>query len=808
MSHDSNNEQERPIDSDDDEVVRRLRSEYSDIEENDIQNQSENNNIQNMKSQQIYNKESEINKKNLDKNSYIKNIGDVEPNHKNDLSHQNYLKNIDNNIDSEMIPSQKNNNQKQINNNDNKYKYRNFLNNQNQILNLDNNNNIKKNISPPNNLNYNDFNNIMIQSENSKNLKRKNDINNNNQNNIFNKGESNSININNNHSSSNDIKNSLNEFSLFNKENIEDYDNSNILNSQINKNVQNNNQTTGNNSYNNSIYNKKNINPNQNSHQFFKYDNSLEYNSNKNTNNSSNIIITNLPDDSQNNNIDNNNFQNNSKNFIQGNQNKKINNNNLQNIPNNKIINNQNIYNPNNIINSLNPDSNNKNNNSQNNILLNCPNPNYNIIINKDNAFFNINSNNIQNNDMMKLNNKNNLMNQSNNNNFINNNLINTPNINKKNIPVKNEHNQINNNPNNNSQNNIKHSSQKKKFYSYLTKAPKTGLFLMGDTSYLNAVLQILGNISSLADYFLNLQNYDKIKEEISKYPLSFVFCRLILHLYQKNEKREIYKPESFLEILGNLNFVFNSNKRRNPNDLLLFILETIHKELNYTNYNKQVNNNYNKYDKKIVLNIAMIDIMRNYNSIISQSFNWLEIKESSCKQCGQSLYKCQFFNIFELDFLFTYKYKKNPITIYDCLKIYENPKSQNFFCEICRGKKENITTKKIYSTPNIFIFSLDRKNLDNNYLQIPFIINEKLDLSPYIEEKEISPKYYEIIGIMSYFSKTNSYISFCRSPVDNQWYLYNNENVEQKNINQIINLHNDQKQYIPCALIYKKYRK
>ena len=60
----------------------------------------------------------------------------------------------------------------------------------------------------------------------------------------------------------------------------------------------------------------------------------------------------------------------------------------------------------------------------------------------------------------------------------------------------------------------------------------------------------------------------------------------------------------------------------------------------------------------------------------------------------------------------------------------------------------------------------------------------------------------------MSYFSKTNSYISFCRSPVDNQWYLYNNENVEQKNINQIINLHNDQKQYIPCALIYKKYRK
>ena len=56
------------------------------------------------------------------------------------------------------------------------------------------------------------------------------------------KKESNSFNVNNNPSIKNDIKNSLNEFSLFNKENIEDFDYSNILNSQINKTVPNNNQ--------------------------------------------------------------------------------------------------------------------------------------------------------------------------------------------------------------------------------------------------------------------------------------------------------------------------------------------------------------------------------------------------------------------------------------------------------------------------------------------------------------------------------------------------------------------------------------
>ena len=127
MSHDSNNEQQRQIESHDDEV-KLSRFEYCD-EENvninknkykgiflnsfwGIQNQSENNNIQNMKSQQIYNEKSQSNKKNLDKNSYIKNIGVVEHNHKIALSHQNYnmkinnLKKLDNNSDFQMIPSQ------------------------------------------------------------------------------------------------------------------------------------------------------------------------------------------------------------------------------------------------------------------------------------------------------------------------------------------------------------------------------------------------------------------------------------------------------------------------------------------------------------------------------------------------------------------------------------------------------------------------------------------------------------------------------------------------------------------------------
>ena len=45
----------------------------------------------------------------------------------------------------------------------------------------------------------------------------------------------------------------------------------------------------------------------------------------------------------------------------------------------------------------------------------------------------------------------------------------------------------------------------------------------------------------------------------------------------------------------------------------------------------------------------------------------------------------------------------------------------------------------KIYCCPNSFIFSLDRKNCENNLLQIPFYIEEKIDEEPSPEERLLS---------------------------------------------------------------------
>ena len=397
-------------------------------------------------------------------------------------------------------------------------------------------------------------------------------------------------------------------------------------------------------------------------------------------------------------------------------------------------------------------------------------------------------NNNIMNINIMNINMNNNNMNSNNMSNF---------NLNNNNINNHMQNKMINQNQNN--QNNLQYS------FSRYTKATTTGLKNILDTSYLNAVLQLLGSIRNIASYFLNPKNIDYINKNIGFYPLSFVFYRLFTHLYPYPERqiREIYKPDTLLELLGRLNVVYKTQKRRNPNELITFILNTINDELNQIN--KKNNNKIikpNKYDKNNVIQYAFNNIKYNC-TLITNSLSWYELKEMQCSNCSNITYDMFPFNIFELDILFTYSYNKKPITIYDCLKLYEMQKSNTLFCEKCGNYFTILYKNKIFSTPNYFIISLDRKNLDKNLINIPFLIDYNIDINNFVENKNVPTK-YQLTGIISFYQKENKYISFCMSPVDKNWYKYNDEEIEPTTIKKVLIEHNNFNLFIPCILVYK----
>ena len=671
----------------------------------------------------------------------------------------------------------------------------------------DNSNNSNVN-SNPNNQNMEAMmnqmqNSMSIQNQNSSQQQQMNYPQFTDDNNNMNKEQSNNAN--------NNMASSFPQSSMENNDQQKIFDNSGQSSSIPIDNTNNNNYQFGNNQQNNN-----NINSNNKNNQMQYPNLDVIENPNKNNNEKNNAGVNNM------NNQMNNNMMNSMKNQPMTNNNMNMSNpqNQMNNLGNNKMNNMNNINNNqmnNNAMQMSNSMMNNnnqgmQNNNNQMNVMKNDNNNNNNN--NFVMQMSNLNNNNNNQNNNMNNNNFGMPMSNMNSNNMNNNNFgmpmsdLNNQNNNMKNnfgMPMNNMNNMNNNmgNPNFSMPNNMINEA-KYSFDDRYKIAPKTSLKNLGDTSYLNAVLQLFATSKNISSYFVNPKYKKYFDDNKVSIPFAYVFHRLFTHFYPYPPKQvsEKYSPEVLLDVLGRYNKIYISKKSRNPNDLLIFILCTLHKELN-----KQKTKYISSPDptnKNEVLKEGLNDFMKSNQSKISDNFHWFELKSKFCSGCKLKYYSFNNFETLDLDILGTFqKNSYAPISLLSCLN-YQSQKSQNIFCQKCQKYTQFDINTKIYSSPINFIFTLNRGYPDQNQnlLNIKFMVEEKIDIGQYLENKQAFTK-FELIGIVSYYMQEKKYVCFGKSPADKKWYLYNDEKVMDTNNNEVINRNNNM-EYIPCILLYQ----
>ena len=531
----------------------------------------------------------------------------------------------------------------------------------------------------------------------------------------------------------------------------------------------------------------------------------------------------NMPNDNNNN---NNTFNNNNQMNIPNNNNQmnmsNSNINNQMNMPNNSNNNNQMNMSNSNINNQMNMPNNSNNNNqmnmpinsNNNNNQMNMSNNNPNNQMNMSNNSNNNPNNQMNNNPMGQMNNNN--INQNPNNQMPNMNMNQNNNSNNlmpqtKSILEGNNNNNINSNNNQNIPAKSQAPNQNEPYsFSRYKAASRTTLKNLGDTSYLNSVLQLLGTSRSLSTYFINPKNTKFFVDNMNSAPLAFVLHRLFTHFYPYPEKKvpEVYEPETLLTILGSKNKIYASTNRRNPNDLILFILNYLHKEINFIKTQYITSDTYTNKQK------AISEFFENYyksnKSIISLNFIWFEIKSQRCTRCKTEFFSLRNYETLDLDLSYFYSMNYNQaLTITKCLE-FQRYKQQKSFCKKCQGYNMMMNiTNGIISLPNYLVFSLNRESSNNNInlKSVPFLVEEVIDLSNFIELNESFSR-YELQGIVSISWQENKYVCFGKSPVDHKWYLYNDEKCFNGDINAVLDLNNNNKGYIPCILLYKAINK
>ena len=476
----------------------------------------------------------------------------------------------------------------------------------------------------------------------------------------------------------------------------------------------------------------------------FQNNNNFNFNNNLDINNG--MDINNINNNNINNNVAMNSFSNNMNivNNVNNNQNmNNINYNNNINTDNNNMnaninMNNINILN-NNMNNVLNIEGNTNMNDINNNNLNNGMNPN-NMSNNPNRNNININ-NNTDNNNMNNLyltpnNSQNNLGNISNNiNNFqqinlnyqqfqnLNNNMMNMYNpqqqLNQQNqminiMPPQQPQNITNNMQKQNNSNQGIDNPYSLKHFNFV---PMIGLVNLGQTCYMNSVLQCFSNLYHITNYFLNPNKIQKVKDHYKLLNikedtlLCFAYKDLINKLWTGPPNKP-FSPIDFKKRLKKLNPLFEDNKAGDSKDFTNYLLMQLHSELNGIEPNPDAQNYPNMgdvvadpYNKEQILKVFLYDFAINNYSIISGFFYGITEGHFECQGCKMKnlsigittpLIKYNYENFFYLEFpldevrkdlarrnnmLANYQ-NINEVNIYDCFNYYQKLSTIVGYCE------------------------------------------------------------------------------------------------------------------------------
>ena len=362
--------------------------------------------------------------------------------------------------------------------------------------------------------------------------------------------------------------------------------------------------------------------------------------------------------------------------------------------------------------------------------------------------------------------------------------------------------------------------------------APQIGLKNVGATCYMNATIQCFGQIEKFALYFAYHPHVNEVyKKNKGRDCLSKSFKELIENLWpcdimklnikyrKKNANNDYYIPEKFKETISRMNPLFQGAQANDSKDLVNFIVMQLHEELNI---GKKLDNNQDMIQNdelSIYNNFCQANSQEN-KSIISDLFYGINGTVYECTRCKTKKYNFQigFFYIFPLEEVRQFKIRQSQqqfelninnylrnnaidpfsaqnllqmnnnqlqnissVTLYDCFEYnqkLEYMMGENaMHCNICQKTENCVYQSYITNPPEIMIIILNRGQGIQYRVKCDFV--EFLNIGPYVRYSNNTPYNYGLIGVVTHMGESGAsghFVAFCRSPIDNQWYNYNDD--------------------------------
>ena len=233
----------------------------------------------------------------------------------------------------------------------------------------------------------------------------------------------------------------------------------------------------------------------------------------------------------------------------------------------------------------------------------------------------------------------------------------------------------------------------------------------------------ISNKISSVLISFTKITELSKVLISKNNGKLSNFFASFI-----KDHKNLDAKVEEFKKLLDN-RFEYKIY------NLIKYILETLHKELNTNKNNPNWLDDFNKKDNNPLEEEFLKAYKKNEDSIIKQLFFGVKEIISKCSTCET----CdKIYGIMNLEKLFELSENQNKIDIREFVKRLRNLRMEEQNCQKCEEKTQHIINTNIIELPEILIIYIDKRYNDfifDYYLQCQ-LFNDKYNLISFISNK------------------------------------------------------------------------
>ena len=276
------------------------------------------------------------------------------------------------------------------------------------------------------------------------------------------------------------------------------------------------------------------------------------------------------------------------------------------------------------------------------------------------------------------------------------------------------------------------------------------------------------------------------------------------------------------------MNDLFKGAKANDSKDLVNFIIMRLHEELNE---GKKITNNIMappQEDQMSMYNYFKMNNDLENKSIISDLFYGINGTMNKCSYCKTTKHNFQigFFYIFPLEEIRKFKIQNlqnqflqnmqqcfmqpqigqmfpfnmnnsnslmqfcqpqfanfqniNSVTIADCFDFNQKMETMSgensMYCNICKRQETAFYKSYIVTSPEIIIIILNRgKGIEFN---VKLEFEEFLNLQKYVQ-MDNNKSIYNLIGVVTHLGESGAsghFIAYCKSPINNQWYNYNDE--------------------------------